>query len=74
MEKKMIIEFTMKTPDTVDNILNEHFPIGSEDWTEDDENAFYNLKEKLEKYFLYGECLRITFDTKTEKFTVKRVR
>lgn len=64
----MKIKVTMKTPDALDYALKDAFsdyPI-----PEDGEDMEYEAREKLAKWFRYGECLTVEFDTEAMTATV----
>ncbi len=72
----MKFTITMKTPDALDNALDENFPPKGldeyESFDEIDERHSDRAKTRdfLERFFRYGEYLTIEFDTVAETAVV----
>jgi len=61
----MIIGITMKTPDCVDDAVDD----------QDFENTNIDpeeLKEEIKQHFQYGEYINLRYDTDTKQLTIAR--
>ena len=54
----MKITISFKTPDAVDNAIDEEYPD-----TEENEDSRRELREFFQRYVKWGECVSIEFDT-----------
>ncbi len=61
----MKIQFTMKTPDVISDIIDCELHYQSQDFKE-------KVEAKLNKWFEYGEYLHVEYDTDRDTMTVKK--
>lgn len=73
----MIIQFNMKTPDVLDETLNDVLPVTPDHLIETKEELrILEEREAIEKkllaWFKYGEYLTVHYDTEKDIMTVQR--
>ena len=71
----MIIQFTMKTPDILDETLNDVLPVTPDHLIETEDELRIRderniIEKKLSAWFKYGEYLTVYYDTEKDTMTV----